>query len=111
MGTLDNSLPACLVLPAVYAGQASNGVPPGVCVSNNNAFLPWMQDEPFMDTIDPEVRADVEYGARLLAKAIARRQAADQVGLAWAGRGAWLHRRHGGATSWLGLLLSTPAWR
>ena len=32
-----------------------------------------------MDTIDPEVRADVEYAGRLLAKAIARRQL--QVGL------------------------------
>ena len=33
-----------------------------------------LQEEPFMDTIDPEVRADVEYAGRLLAKAIARRQ-------------------------------------
>ena len=29
-----------------------------------------------MDTIDPEVRADVEFGGRLLARAAARRQAA-----------------------------------
>jgi hypothetical protein len=34
-----------------------------------------------MDTIDPEVRADIEYAARLLERAVARRQRADlQVG-------------------------------
>jgi hypothetical protein len=36
-----------------------------------------LQDEPFMDTIDPEVRADIEYGARLLGRAIAQRGRSD----------------------------------
>lgn len=32
-----------------------------------------------MDTIDPEVRADVEYAGRLLAKSIASRQASEHL--------------------------------
>ncbi|PRW39076.1 expressed ef-hand domain-containing isoform A [Chlorella sorokiniana] len=40
-------------------------------------LLEAVQDVAFMDTIDPEVRADVEFAARALDKAIARRQAAE----------------------------------
>lgn len=40
---------------------------------------PLAQDEPFMDTIDPEVRADIEYAGRLLAKSIGQRQAAERL--------------------------------
>lgn len=32
-----------------------------------------------MDTIDPEVRADIEYAGRLLAKSIGQRQAAERL--------------------------------
>lgn len=39
-----------------------------------------------MDTIDPEVRADVEFAARLLGKAISRRQAAEGLQVR---RGSW----------------------
>lgn len=43
---------------------------------------PCSQDEAFMDTIDPEVRADIECAGRLLARAISRRQRTElQVGL------------------------------
>ncbi|KAI3431406.1 hypothetical protein D9Q98_004459 [Chlorella vulgaris] len=37
-------------------------------------LLDTIQDEAFMDTIDPEVRADIECAGRLLARAISRRQ-------------------------------------
>lgn len=46
------------------------------------------QDEEFMDTIDPEVRADVEFAARLLGKAISRRQAAEGLQVSLGGWGA-----------------------
>ncbi|KAL4440425.1 hypothetical protein ABPG75_003426 [Micractinium tetrahymenae] len=42
-------------------------------------LLETVQDETFMDTIDPEVRADVEYAGRLLAKSIGRRQASERL--------------------------------
>ncbi|KAL4431755.1 hypothetical protein ABPG77_002971 [Micractinium sp. CCAP 211/92] len=42
-------------------------------------LLETVQEEPFMDTIDPEVRADIEYAGRLLAKSIGQRQAAERL--------------------------------
>lgn len=43
-----------------------------------------LQDEPFMDTIDPEVRADIEYAAKLLGRHIGRRW-----GLPPSGHSSW----------------------
>ncbi|PSC72051.1 expressed ef-hand domain-containing [Micractinium conductrix] len=42
-------------------------------------LLDVVQDDCFMDTIDPEVRADIEYAGSLLAKSIARRQASERL--------------------------------
>ena len=36
-----------------------------------------LQDEEFMNTIDPEVRADIEYAARILSKTLGRRAAVE----------------------------------
>lgn len=65
---------------AAYDGSSSSlwlqQLGPGCCSQQHAACscgARKLQDETFMDTIDPEVRADIEYAAKQLAKHIARR--------------------------------------